>query len=110
RAPLPGSEQDEPEHDCLTRRDALLCESSFALKGAKAALAAKDPAWFAKTGCVQVVEGLKVVLIEADIHSYMTWRGHVYPTGKLEGVDAYFDPHHVLTYAFATVPKSATVP
>lgn len=76
------------------------------MKDAKAALAANDPAWFDKTGCVQVVEGLKVVLIEADLQSHMTWRGHVYPTGKLEGVDVYFDPYHVLTYAFATVPKS----
>jgi hypothetical protein len=94
-----------PKHDWITRRGALLCANYFALKDAKAALAANDPAWFAKTGCVQAAEGLKVVLIEADIHSNLTWKGHVYPTDGSDGVDVYFDPYQVFTYAFATVPQ-----
>jgi hypothetical protein len=108
----PLVEDAAPKFPFVTKPGAILCQSPFAIKEAKAALAATDQKWFEKTGCVQAQSGLRVVLIEAPLGSNGTpssdlpWRARVYPNDNDEGINVYVDPWEgVGTYAIATTPK-----
>jgi hypothetical protein len=82
-------EAAEPKYPFVTSAGAVLCPDYFAIKDAKAAIAAGDKSWFEKTGCVQAEGGLKMVLIEAPLastgyggsrpSSKLPWKGRVYP-------------------------------
>jgi len=101
----------EPKFPWMTRQGAILCQNYFSMKDAKAAVAAGDLSWLQKTGCVQAVGGLKIILIDAPLGSPdLLWKGRMYPPGEAaEGANVYFGPYHVLTYAFVTAPLSDLV-
>ena len=115
-------ESAEPQYPFVTSPGAILCSNYFAIKDAKAAFAARDKSWFDRTGCIQARAEWRVVLIEAplvsDAHgntspdSNLPWRGRVYPSDddQADGINAYFDPSAILTYAFATVPNVFSLP
>ena len=103
----------------VTEPGAILCQSPFAIKEAKAALAASDDGWFEKTGCVRAQGGLRVALIEAPLarsrvngiptpSSDLPWRGRVYPADdEANAANVYFDPWEISTFAWATIPSTA---
>jgi hypothetical protein len=103
-----GAAEQEPKFPWMTRQGAILCQSYFSMKDAKAAVASGDSSWLKKTGCVQAVGGLKIILIDAPLGSAdLLWKGRVYPSGEAaEGQNVYFDPYHILTYALVTAPLS----
>jgi hypothetical protein len=99
-----------------TNPGAILCPNYFAIKEAKAAVAAGDKSWLDKTGCLQAQGRLRVVLIDAPLiggspKSDLPWRGRVYPPdNEADGATVYFDPWEVSTYAFATIPLVVSFP
>jgi len=108
----PHAASMEPKHPFVTAQGAILCPNYFAIKDAKAALAAGDKVWLQKTGCIQAQGELRVVLIDTPLSavsgspsSDLPWRGRVYPPdNEADGETVYFDPWEISTYAFATVP------
>jgi hypothetical protein len=95
----------DPEVPFQTRDNMVVCPNYPALKEARAAIQAKDAAWFNRIGCGVARGGLKVILIDAPwrhLDNDVTWRGRIYlprPGGEPEGVDAYFSEDDVMTYA-----------
>ncbi len=95
----------EPKYPFVTSEGAILCQTPFAIKEAKAAMAASDKGWFDKTGCVRAPGGLRVVLIEASLGRSSVWRGRVYPhDDEANGGNVFFDPWEISTFAWATTP------
>jgi hypothetical protein len=120
-APAQGSISDsvEPKYPFVTSEGAILCQTAFAIKAAKAAVTASDKSWLEKTGCVRAQGGLRVVLIEAPLareratgtpipSSDLPWKGRVYPPdAEANAANMYFDPWEISTYAWATIPSTA---
>jgi hypothetical protein len=90
-----------------TRNGGIFCPSYFSLPEARAAVSARDQAWFIKTGCFSAQGAMRVELMDAPTGRNMTWHGRIYLPDSREGVNMYFDQYDVLTTALAGKPGSA---